>query len=383
MDKKKLLLGDLNEKLGVPDNLIEISREIFIDFINELRETSEVRSNLSIERNKKVTIKVSDRSGYNIADFKFHSVTININAEVDPQQIAKVQMVGLGFAYSSQLSSVTQYKYSHTDPDMDNINLEVRISGLKTTAWGDVYESFITYNRAKLISSLPHELMHAYTLYKKGSNPASNDARYATFASFKTGLSFIDEMLYLLYFTEFLENLVRPPEFASLLKDNNVSKKSFKQFLLDSELYQILKAAQTFDYDELKNFVKSNPAGAVAADAFLTHTGINTKGFSDDAKVERMFQIVFMLIKNNQAEVYRDLLKSTITKAQIAQSRLNNTPIQFSKMQEEAWDSFISTLNKFKDDQYDEYFRYQQKLMNRKAEKTIRKVAKLFDYLDA
>ena len=113
--------------------------------------------------------------------------------------------------------------------------------------------NLIKSDKSVIITSLSHELMHAYDSHKSGYDDASERANYQASQSVSFGIDPIDKFLHLLYFTHAAENVVRPTEIAMSIKLGKVSQ------TLGEKVYAAMAAKAGAEGG-------NNPQGATAKD---------------------------------------------------------------------------------------------------------------------
>ena len=67
-------------------------------------------------------------------------------------------------------------------------------------------------NKAGSVSSLAHELKHAYDNFKKPTEKVVDRSNYSGFQRSRSGVRPMDQFMFKLYFINQIENLVRPTE---------------------------------------------------------------------------------------------------------------------------------------------------------------------------
>ena len=101
-----------------------------------------------------------------------------------------------------------------------------------------------------------------------------------------------------------MENLVRPTEFASLMKTHDIDKKAFYNFLTNSKMYTMMKDINNFTYEglrsDLKNYIPE-------IDRVLNN--VTDKTFdSDEEKIDEILRLVYINLVNNTLDMAKSLM---------------------------------------------------------------------------
>jgi hypothetical protein len=101
-----------------------------------------------------------------------------------------------------------------------------------------------------------------------------------------------------------VENLVRPTEFASLMKTHDIDKKTFYDFLTNSKMYTMMKDINNFTYEglrsDLKNYIPE-------IDRVLNN--VTDKTFnSDEEKIDEILRLVYINLVNNTLDMTKSLM---------------------------------------------------------------------------
>ena len=66
-------------------------------------------------------------------------------------------------------------------------------------------------------------------------------------------------LFYFLYFITTIENLVRPSEIYSQMKEGNISREDFLEFISSNTTYQTLKKINNFSVNDMISTLKEKP----------------------------------------------------------------------------------------------------------------------------
>ena len=117
---------------------------------------------------------------------------------------------------------------------------------------GDKILDTMEKNKAGSVSSLSHELKHAYDNVKKPTEKVVDRSNYSGFQRSRSGVRPMDQFMFNMYFINQIENLVRPTEsYVEMVSDGVVTKEQFLKFLLNSKTYKTLVQIRDSSFDKL------------------------------------------------------------------------------------------------------------------------------------
>lgn len=354
-DKIKKLL---REALGVPEGILDAANNLYDiilhEFIDEDSESKEDEYEFDID--EKFTI--GKNNDYTINGFIFKVVV----EEYD--HIDKLFILAFGFGNRHQIEVNKGIRLVNVPSH--KIHLMCKIA-VPESGWefNDILELFET-RKEDIISSLAHELKHAYDAHKKQKISPYNTAMYHAYSNTRTGLPPIDKFVNNLYFIHSIESLVRPSEIGSIMKQRGVKQKEFLDFLTNNDIYKKLKAISNFSVDDLREELKEYIS---QINKILEILELPTD-ISDEDKVEKMLDITYKTLINVKG-----------------QSIFNITTNPMEKMisiidsdKKEFIDKMINTINRFPT--YKEFFDYEEKMFRFTSKKIIKKISKLYAMTD-
>lgn len=362
----------LNEKLGVPDSILNAAEKLYdkveghIKTIDETEEEYEFTGDLDFEigDKKKVTI-----DGY---DLTIRTEKFNGYNE-KPQVISMA--VSASFAFDREkLKKVTE----------PSTHLDFSITFAVAEDW-EPYELFeaMKNDKANQIASLAHELKHKYDKQVKPTALVGHDAEYqATQAKDNFGIPVIDQEFFRnLYFVSMIENLVRPTEMASQMKSLGVTKSGFLKFLQNERVYKELTEIKNFTFEHFMTELKNQMS---RVDGLLEHIGEDPNVMTDDEKIEKVLEIVYISIVNTRMQFFMDMTsKGTDNFIEFGQQMgilpdfMKDEAIALSKVNE-VRKNFLNFTKRYEKNPI-KFFQEECKKFNKVADQLLRKVAKLYD----
>jgi hypothetical protein len=225
----------LKEALGVPENITQVSEKITKEFIKLIPNNS----SFDELNNEKFIIGIND----NISDMKIKDVII----EIELFEHDTLIFVGMAFIIPRALGKDLKL-YSKNEEGL--INLSISIASPKESTGKDV-KKFLNDNFNQVNSSFAHELKHAYDNYKNPKTSIPKLSKYSISANSSTDIDGIKKFLFYMYFANDVESLVRPSEFASDLKSNEINAEKFYEFFTNSETYKKFQTLKKYNLNTL------------------------------------------------------------------------------------------------------------------------------------
>lgn len=350
---KKILKGVVKEALGVPSGILDTSEKIYLDIVQGIQKNYNGGSEeFSFTINKQ----------YGFSDYKIDSITIDFEI-FEHEKANKPEVLSMGVPFESKLQDD---KFNlEVVSDFNNPTMSMTIVIPKGYSKNDLI-NFLIKEKVDIISSVSHETKHLYDTFKKKIDIGAKRAEYSAYSNLKFGIMPIDYFIHNLYFVHSVENLVRPTEVASLIKQNKVLQKDFLKFLLNNDVYKKLIDIKNFSYEKLvKELYNSMPE----IDKFYERTGIDG-GETDEEKVQELLRLVYVNLINAKGSAYKELLTSNFLEDLVG----------FDGKKESIFRKFINKIQNFKT--LEDFFKYEEKLFRFVADKMIRKISKLYAIIE-
>lgn len=349
---KKIIISEqqyklITEKLGVPDNIYEISKTIYDGIIEFLAKYPK-----EIIDEKQIFFV---RQNLNIGNANFDKIKIILFAK-QHQKANKIEIYSWtmgGLSNIIKQNNKFAIKNKKQDPEM-----EIHMVSPSNQISFEEIKYGMTINKEENISHIAHELMHFYENQNKEYESVAGLAKYNANKGINTGIKEVQNMLFYIYYIDKIENITRPAELLALLKAKNTTKQNFLENLKNSEIYQKLI--------EMKNFKFENVIEGIKQEIKNQH---NVE--PDDYRVNMAIYSLYKIIKDRTAEDIFDIIASP-------------------------WEKFLGTaadpdLRKFHDknkfhklqnqEAYKNYFYKLQTKINITANNMIKKIAKIYDLM--
>jgi hypothetical protein len=279
------------EAVGVPSNIINVAREIYDKIYYEINRFDNI--------NDLINSELSFPGEYQISDYKFDIVNMNINF-YPHTEIATARMSHK--LPDSRLLGLNIIDYSG---DFSEVNLAIDFAGPENTTIDELL-SYINKKKTDIIVSLTHEFKHAYDLFKNPKESTKDRVKYAVTQNYRFGeIKTLNDLLFNIYFIHNVENLVRPSEFAAALEENNISKKEFYKFITNYKVYNDLVKIKNMTYELLKeNLI--NEVDLIRKTMSSLGLDINK---TDDELVEKMLELFYINFTNWSGEIMKEILQ--------------------------------------------------------------------------
>jgi hypothetical protein len=250
-------------------------------------------SDIMTDKGQEIIIK----DKFTISDFNFNTINLNVKV-IELEQIKKPTYAN--FRVGSTSEKTKNFKLKNIVSE--NINLEITIA-VPINYNLSKLDLFFKKNRELIIEKISHELKHAYDHFKAPYERTVKRAEYDAVQVKSFGIKSIDDFLYNVYFISFSENLTRPSELISAIKNNKVSQKEFLNFLRKNETYKTLVNISKFTLNNLRRKLKREMKQVNDFfDKMRNHSNIDPKNmteFSEDLLVDMINSIITLNFLNS------------------------------------------------------------------------------------
>jgi hypothetical protein len=350
---KEIILKHLHEAVGVPLGIENSAKNLFNDLIKKFDEGD--------YRNNYIFKNTGGR--YSFSDFDFGS--INFNIEIVPYQGNIIQFGGFGFGEKSEVGDTGRLEVDFSD----ELHLQATIvvpEDLESFGADDITELFKSQKK-KIISVLSHELKHAYDSFKKPHKTVINTSKYQTYSSFRTNFKPIDELIFDLYYINAIESLVRPSEIYALMKEREISKKDFLDFLQSTDTYKNLLKIRNFSYkkfrEELKQY-KNEIEGIV-----LSFDNVDELPDNFEETLDIFLGAVYKTIGQSVVSYAQGIVKTGLGFLSIL------TGIPENRMK--VYDKVVKDILKYEENPI-KYYEFLEKMFKFEGMKAIKRLSKLY-----
>lgn len=246
MDLIESLKKVLDEAVGVPQNLIPASQKVAKHIIDYLSNNYDDNTSLDNISNIDFTIP----GPFQIADM----TSKNVNIYMEFEEYSKFVVQRMTLQQKTQVGFPTVISHKQ-----DDINVGIVLF----YPHGGTIREMIDYlqkDKAKIISSIAHELKHGYDFYKKGEHHIEKYVEYS--ASQEVGeilnIDYLNDFLFSYYFFHQFENSVRPSEMLTYLLEVGATKETFLENFKTSNIFKEIKFSTELTYEKLLQELEDN-----------------------------------------------------------------------------------------------------------------------------
>jgi len=357
----------INEKMGVPDNIITSATNLYNLILSDFEKRSEDDTTISdmisngfddkYQINLPITIEVSD--------LKFNSVELQVGLLL-AMTLEKDKVDVISWGVSNMPDRQEKYKLYYDKTLIDKIDMRVNFAISNDAKFSDICD-YLIKDRSHTIGVLSHELKHVYDKYMFGKSFLEDIVDYQTWSNTRTGFGAIDEFIYYLYVISKTESLVRPTEIAGELVTSDITKSDFKEFLQQNSTYKNLITIKNFTYDGLKKELLKDIEKVRSLFSDLTDE-------TDEEVVESALDVTYRMMVGESAEKMADILRLGDPQLQ----KMRDLEMKILGMCKDT-EFFKKYVSKRIFNNTDEFFLYWEKKLNFEANKVIKKIIKLYD----
>ena len=366
----------IKEAVGVPANIEVAAQNLYDDIATKLKDKK-------IGPEDVVKFKFINKDGrYSFADFNPKFITVDFGlgtysgVAVDNATGKKIEgglIHGMGFSRNSKLNDV----FDLVSVDSDGIELSIDYAQPEEDEeWsGNKILDTMEKNKDNSVSSLAHELKHAYDNFKKPVEKVVNRSNYAGFQRSRSGVRPMDQFMFNMYFINQIENLVRPTEtYTEMVSNGVVTKEQFLKFLLNSKTYKTLVNMRDYSFDKLVEDLKGYET---EIDDYLNNTVNNydSSSLNIDEKVEYFLNIFAHVTAKKVHDVRKSMLSPVTNLFQLLFGGSDNPEA------DKFLDSTLSDLTKMMDNPNKFYYTSIEN-MKKIAIKMMKKLSKLYSLLN-
>jgi hypothetical protein len=262
-------------------------------------------------------------------------------------------------------------------------NASLSITYAVSSSWepNQLYETLMR-EKNEHIASLAHEIKHKYDKQAKQIDLIGRDVKYTATQKISTfGIPVIDQKFFrYMYYISIAENLVRPTEIASKLKSENITKSQFREFLENNRVYKELVEIKNFTYQKL---IEGLYERMDRVDALLDHIGEDTDEMTDQEKIKRVLELVFVNLANIKVETFDKMVSNKVDMLKDLFKQMMGHVPSFMKDDDDEENvdkvrrKIINSILKYENDPL-KFFQDECEKYNYIATKMLKKIGKLY-----
>lgn len=347
----------LNERLGVPEGIIDASKNLYNDIIDIF-----FKKLSKYKRTYNFTIK--PELPYQIKDFTIDKVELEITLH-ETDQTDVVDLIGMSVQstfskdfsgekpkFINDVKSTSKMEFDLAVPEVWDVNM---------------IKEYLQNNKVKVITSFAHELKHEYDDFKSKTFSLVERVNYNVARKMMGWLKPLNEFSFYIYFISNIESLVRTTEISAELDLMGITKKEFLNFLLKNRTYKLLKDIQNFSFDGLKNNLLEY---IEEIEKIFNEIDVDYSNMTNLEKVDEILKLYVVNFSNKKFENYLRYMTDSFMEEVFG----------FSEKKENWVDKFRQTLSKYSNNE-NKFFEESEKLFKFVSTKMIKKISKLYDML--
>jgi hypothetical protein len=356
---RDLIKKILREEVGVPRGIVDSAQRLYNDIISRLK-----RKTITGNSNFILTFK-NVNGKYSFSDFQdFESIKVEFEFKEYSETDMHKGILILGMGHNGQSRLDDGFELINLDTDNINLSIDLAIPETINEIDNKIIIKTLEDNKQMIVSSLSHELKHAYDGFKKPSEGLKQRSQYNVYSGTRFGIEEIDEFVYFLYFITVIENLVRPSEIYSLMQQGEISQKDFLNFISSNRTYSTLKKINEFSIDKLIESLKQKPE---QVDNLLSNVEDYEMPDSVDEKINDLLKVIYLELQKKTLQRAHSMLTNNFFEAMFG---LSDEKMKFLN-------SFESEILKFKNNPL-RYFEFQEKKFKFVSEKMMKRLSKLY-----
>ena len=281
-----------NEVVGVPEGIYETAKSIYRKYIESLVEEINLQfGNIKIGGSSDINFIIM--GDYRVGDISFTGVHFMVTFEFD--KFKKVEIEQMSLAVGDRLTS--DYKVSYKKIG-NRIAMGAKYQVPDDVSEEDLISSILKFE-TKTISSIAHELKHAYDFEKKPIRNAGEKVKYHSIEDLMVSVRPLMKFKTMLYYSHVVEDSVRNSEIYTLMKLKGITKKEFKNFLSKTNTYDFLKYMMNYDYNK---FIEEMYNSIKGIESFLSFVKIDYKDMNDGEKVTMALKKFYQIVSRRRKE---------------------------------------------------------------------------------
>ena len=353
----------LTEAVGVPTNIVEVAQQLYNKIISGINPKEDITYFLT----KTITLK----GDFQINDYKFKTIKVSFNVDdindyhSTDGELPRIQL--LGMSHRGKVKINAKFNFDSIN-NMNKVDLAIKFAADSDVTTQEVIDEF-KKERTLMVSSLAHELKHAYDDYVKPTSNTNKRVDYQVGSQRKFGnIPPLNNLLGYMYFAHTTENLVRSTELYAALEENGITKEEFYKFITNHKVYENYKKGTNLSYEKLRDDLK-----AIIPQIKETFND-NDIDYPENVTDEDMVDITLL-------QFFKTLLqwKAGSMKEFLADDFMESM-FGFRGAKQRYFDNYLSKITRFGGD-YERFFRYEINQTRNICLKMTKKLSKLYSLI--
>jgi len=269
------------------------------------------------------------------------------------------------------------------DLKLKELEVEVSVETVDEYDGEMVIGSMGVYNQSRFDTGIKMVIILQNSRYdksKKKMGQLGKLAKYQVYASsgIRFGIPVIDDFMRKSYFISSIENLVRPTEIAARMKLKGVTRDQFYEFITNDPTFIEIKNIRDLTFDKLIESMKNEMD---RIDRLLTHVKLDPKNMSDNEKISKILELVYINIVNAKINIFDDQFYNAKDRLDQLFSNFIGTSSPFiDKEKERIRDKYISRTVRYQNDPV-QFFKDECENFNRLGNQMLKKISKIYSLI--
>ena len=376
---------NLNEAVGVPTGITDLAQKLYDSIIERLDMKNiffnkEVSDKYTVDANE-IELSFDLKLSGKINDFEINDFSIKILIdEINRTSSDNAELSGAYFNPNTKIDR-KNFHVEYLSDGKINLGMKFDFPWSKSTKkefWTKSVKDILLNNKAQVVSTLGHELMHSYDLaFIKSGREFRDVAKYSAISKLRFGIPTVDYFFYYLYFISKTESIVRSAEIASRMEVQGVTKDDFLKFITNNKTWKTLKEISEWTYQKFDDKLLES---IDLIRERLESSDIELNNQSDEEVVETLKDLILNNIIGSKLDSLSTLLRDPkYNSDQFLALLTGKEPEEDPDLdiKNEFFQNFLENLKKdMKNSDY--YFTSKEKMFKFESKKLLKKISKLF-----
>ena len=346
---------EIKEVVGVPAGILKSAEQLYTNLVNAFEDTNDME--FVFRGTYKEEFSFPTKFKINELDITSVDVLVNYNVvENDKLEIAGAGYMGeLGVNYRRFMVIFMN------EPNEVNLSMDFLIPNDREIVFEELVE-YVYENKSIIVSSLAHELKHAYDSFKRPNRKITTQADYqANTKADGYGIGAFRKFYMMLYLATTIEQLVKPTEVASRMNIGNINQKDFLEFLLKDRTYEDFNDLRNYSMDELISDLLKQEKKLRSFDQF--------KNLSQEEFINQLLKVGYISLTQEKIDSIEEFVL-----------RDNDRLLNMMGVDTPNMEYFLKQVNNYKKytNNPQDFFTKEIKFLNIVGDKMIKKLGKLY-----
>ncbi len=346
----------LDEAVGVPEGIIDSAKKLYAQVINQI-------GTKGFDEPITQDVKEQFKFNTNIKIVNLNIVSVDLNVYLEFHDVDKIFFTQAGFASQTNID-YGEFKFiKNNNVGFSEFKLKFALPEGKEFTTDDIL-NFIALNEEETVSTLAHELKHAYDEYVLGYETITDRVNYASITKFHGfGLPSIRNFFHYLYLATNAEIVVKPTEIASRMEHNQINKKEFLSFLLKDKTYNEFKYMSEITFEKFYQEILEDEDRIIH---LFERSNIEVPESTTEL-INNLFNYLYVEFINNKLDILKDVLTENISEHILG-------------LQGPKHEYFVRTMKKFTKykNNPEDFFNNEIKYLNFIGNKMLKRLSKLY-----